>query len=54
LVPAPFHRESLDLLGVHTFGENAAERLHIRRAVLLRKGKITYFMDKVFNDPTLA
>jgi NAD(P) transhydrogenase len=49
-----FHRESLDLLGVHIFGENAAELLHIGQAVLLLKGKITYFINTVFNYPTLA
>jgi len=49
-----FHRESLDLLGVHIFGENAAELLHIGQAVLLLRGKITYFINTVFNYPTLA
>ncbi|HVM75012.1 MAG TPA: Si-specific NAD(P)(+) transhydrogenase [Candidatus Saccharimonadales bacterium] len=49
-----FHRETLDLLGVHIFGENAAELLHIGQAVLLLKGKITYFIHTVFNYPTLA
>jgi len=49
-----FHRETLDLLGVHVFGEDAAELLHIGQAVLLLKGKITYFINTVFNYPTLA
>jgi NAD(P) transhydrogenase len=49
-----FHRETLDLLGVHIFGENAAELLHIGQAVFKLKGKITYFIDTVFNYPTLA
>jgi len=49
-----FHRETLDVLGVHIFGENAAELLHIGQAVLLLKGKITYFINTVFNYPTLA
>jgi NAD(P) transhydrogenase len=49
-----FHRETLELLGVHIFGENAAELLHIGQAVLLLKGKITYFINTVFNYPTLA
>jgi NAD(P) transhydrogenase len=49
-----FHRETLDLLGVHIFGENAAELLHIGQAVFRLKGKITYFIDTVFNYPTLA
>jgi len=49
-----FHRETLELLGVHIFGENAAELLHIGQAVLLLKGKVTYFKNTVFNYPTLA
>jgi NAD(P) transhydrogenase len=49
-----FHRETLELLGVHIFGENAAELLHIGQAVFKLKGKITYFINTVFNYPTLA
>lgn len=49
-----FHRDSLDLLGVHIYGEDAAELLHIGQAVLLLKGKITYFINTVFNYPTFA
>jgi len=49
-----FHRETLELLGVHIFGEDAAELLHIGQAVMLLKGKITYFINTVFNYPTLA
>jgi NAD(P) transhydrogenase len=49
-----FHRETLELLGVHIFGEDATELLHIGQAVFLLKGKITYFVNTVFNYPTLA
>ena len=49
-----FVSRSLELLGVHIFGENAADLLHIGQAVLKPKGKITYFIDTVFNYPTLA
>src|SRR5882724_6302594 len=49
-----FHRETLELLGVHIFGEDAAELLHIGQAVMLLKGKISYFINTVFNYPTLA
>jgi NAD(P) transhydrogenase len=49
-----FHRETLELLGVHIFGEDAAELLHIGQAVFLLKGKVTYFKNTVFNYPTLA
>jgi NAD(P) transhydrogenase len=49
-----FHRETLELLGVHIFGEDATELLHIGQAVFLLKGKMNYFKDTVFNYPTLA
>jgi NAD(P) transhydrogenase len=49
-----FHRQTLELLGVHIYGEDAAELLHIGQAVLLLKGKMTYFIQTVFNYPTLA
>ncbi len=49
-----FHRETRDLLGVHIIGEGAAELLHIGQAVLILKGKLDYFIDTVFNYPTLA
>jgi hypothetical protein len=49
-----FHRETLELLGAHIFGENAAELLHIGHAVFRLKGKIIYFINTVFNYPPLA
>ncbi|MFL6351549.1 MAG: Si-specific NAD(P)(+) transhydrogenase [Bryobacteraceae bacterium] len=49
-----FHRENLDLLGVHIIGEGASELLHIGQAVLILKGKVDYFVNTVFNYPTLA
>ncbi len=49
-----FHRETHALLGVHIIGDGAAELVHIGQAVLAAKGKIHYFIDTVFNYPTLA
>jgi NAD(P) transhydrogenase len=49
-----FHRESLELLGVHIIGEGASELLHIGQAVMILNGKVNYFVDTVFNYPTLA
>ena len=49
-----FHRETREILGVHIIGEGAAELLHIGQAVLILKGKIDYFVETVFNYPTLA
>jgi len=49
-----FHRESRHLLGVHIIGAEAAELVHIGQAVLAFGGKVDYFVDTVFNYPTLA
>jgi NAD(P) transhydrogenase len=49
-----FHRETHDLLGVHIIGEGATELLHIGQAVFALKGKVDYFIETVFNYPTLA
>src|SRR6476661_7872529 len=49
-----FHRESKELLGIHIIGEGASELLHIGQAVLILKGTVEYFVDTVFNYPTLA
>jgi NAD(P) transhydrogenase len=49
-----FHRETKELLGVHIIGEDAAELLHIGQAVMILKGTMDYFVDAVFNYPTLA
>ena len=49
-----FHRETKELLGVHIIGEGASEILHIGQAVLSLKGTVEYFVNTVFNYPTLA
>jgi NAD(P) transhydrogenase len=49
-----FHRDTKELLGVHIIGEGATEILHIGQAVLILKGTIDYFVNTVFNYPTLA
>ena len=49
-----FDRDTRDLLGVHVIGEGAVELVHIGQAVLSLKGKVDYFVDTVFNYPTLA
>ncbi len=49
-----FHRETHTLLGVHIIGDGAAELVHIGQAVMAFKGDIHYFIDTVFNYPTLA
>jgi NAD(P) transhydrogenase len=49
-----FHRETRRMLGVHIIGAEAAELVHIGQAVLALGGPIDYFVDTVFNYPTLA
>jgi NAD(P) transhydrogenase len=49
-----FHRETRAILGVHIIGEGAAELVHIGQAVMTLNGKVDYFIDTVFNYPTLA
>jgi NAD(P) transhydrogenase len=49
-----FNRENHSILGVHVIGEGASELLHIGQAVMALGGTIEYFVDTVFNYPTLA
>ncbi len=49
-----FHQETKQLLGVHIMGEGASELVHIGQAVLSFGGSIDYFINTVFNYPTLA
>ena len=49
-----FHQENRTLLGVHIIGEGASEFVHIGQAVLAFGGRIDYFVQTVFNYPTLA
>ncbi len=49
-----FDPASKKLLGVHIIGEGASELLHIGQAVFALNGTVEYFVDTVFNYPTLA
>jgi NAD(P) transhydrogenase len=49
-----FHRETRKLLGVHCIGTQATELVHIGQAVLALGGGLDYFLETVFNYPTLA
>ena len=49
-----FHREDGRLLGVHAIGSGATELIHVGQAVLALGGGLDYFMETVFNYPTLA
>lgn len=49
-----FHMDTRQLLGVHIIGEGASELIHIGQAVLSFGGTVEYFVNTVFNYPTLA
>jgi NAD(P) transhydrogenase len=49
-----FHRDTRKVLGVHIIGEDATELVHIGQAVMTLGGTVEYFIDTVFNYPTLA
>ena len=49
-----FHIETRRILGVHILGTGAAELIHIGQAVMALGGNLDYFVDGVFNYPTLA
>jgi NAD(P) transhydrogenase len=49
-----FHRDTRKVLGVHIIGEDASELVHIGQAVMTLGGTVDYFVETVFNYPTLA
>lgn len=49
-----FHQQTRQLLGVHIIGEGASELIHVGQAVLSFGGAIDYFVNNVFNYPTLS
>ncbi|MGH7201516.1 MAG: Si-specific NAD(P)(+) transhydrogenase, partial [Planctomycetaceae bacterium] len=52
-----FHRETLEILGVHCFGANASEIVHIGQAIMAQPGEqnsLRYFLNTTFNYPTMA
>lgn len=50
-----FHRDSLELLGIHCFGDQASEIIHIGQAVMQGgNNTVAYFANTTFNYPTMA
>ncbi len=49
-----FHLETREILGVWALGTQATELIHIGQAVMAHGGTIDYFVNTVFNYPTLA
>jgi len=54
LVKLLFHRNTHQLLGVHAIGTGATELIHIGQAVIGLGAGLDYFLETVFNYPTLA
>ena len=52
-----FHRETHEVLGIHCFGHQASEIIHIGQAVMSQPAPhntIHYFVNTTFNYPTMA
>lgn len=52
-----FHRETFEILGIHCFGYQASEIVHIGQAIMAQSdgaNDIRYFADTTFNYPTMA
>lgn len=52
-----FHVETLEILGIHCFGAEAAEIIHIGQAIMKQPGSgntLRYFINTTFNYPTMA
>ena len=48
------HQENHQILGCHAIGTGATELIHIGQAVMALNGTVDYFINNVFNFPTLA
>ena len=52
-----FHRETMEILGIHCFGSNASEIIHIGQAIMAQPkphNTLMYFINTTFNYPTMA
>lgn len=52
-----FHLDTLEILGLHCFGAEAAEIIHIGQAIMNQEGRansVEYFTSTTFNYPTMA
>lgn len=52
-----FHLDTLEILGIHCFGAEASEIIHIGQAIMNQEGTantVAYFTNTTFNYPTMA
>jgi len=54
LIKLLFDPESRRVLGVHIIGEQASELIHIGQACMFYEGTLDFFIQNVFNFPTLS
>lgn len=57
MVKLLFHTKTLEILGIHCFGEQASEIVHIGQAIMSQPGEgnsLKYFVETTFNYPTMA
>ena len=57
MVKILFHTETLEILGIHCFGQQAAEIVHIGQAIMSQSpptNSLNYFVETTFNYPTMA
>lgn len=47
-----FRTDNLKLLGVHIFGEQATDMIHLGQSIMAQNGNIKYFIERVLNYPT--
>lgn len=49
-----FHADTLEILGVHIIGRSATELVHIGQVAMTFNAHLDYFIEHIFNYPTLA
>jgi NAD(P) transhydrogenase len=52
-----FHRDTLEVLGIHCFGYQATEIVHVGQAIMRQPAphnSLNYFLETTFNYPTMA
>lgn len=49
-----FHKDTLEILGIHIVGRDATELIHIGQIAMTFNARIDFFIDQVFNYPTYA
>lgn len=54
LLKLVFRTDNLKLLGVHIFGDQATDLIHLGQSIMAQDGTIKYFIEHVLNYPTYS